>query len=229
MKALFKIFPRDIVRKLIVKNVKDSAFREYLKHKIPSRKDQLNKLEFIALDFETTGLDVNKDQILSIGYTVIKSKRIVLAESDYQVIRQQENLQSDNVAIHKITDSEASQGLELKQCFDQLLLKMSGKVLLAHHADIELGFLNAACKQFYGHQLPVRVVDTMALEKKRLQRRHAGIKPNQLRLFNIRKAYGLPRYNAHNALEDAIATAEVFLVMINRHCGEKKCSLQEFL
>ncbi|MDH5518534.1 MAG: exonuclease domain-containing protein [Gammaproteobacteria bacterium] len=229
MSILYKLFPRDVVRKILYKRVSDSAFKEYLKEKVPARRDEVINTEFIALDFETTGLDTALDSILSIGYTVIKNNRVILKESAYQIIRQDNNLQSSNVAIHQITDTQASQGVDLKQALDQLLLKMAGKVLLAHHADIELGFLNIACQKYYGYSLPVRVVDTLLLEKKRLQRRHAGFKSAQLRLFNIRMAYGLPRYKAHNALEDAVATAELFLLMLAKYCGQGKCRLKLFL
>lgn len=229
MSALFKLFPRDVVRKILYGRVANSAFKKYLKLKVPSRNDEVINTEFLALDFETTGLNAAEDSILSIGYTIIRNNRVILNESSYQVVRQENNLKSENVAIHQITDTEASHGIELKQAIDELLLKMSGKVLLAHHAGIELGFLNVACEKFYGHHLPLRVVDTMQLEKKRLQRRHAGFKSNQLRLFNIRKAYGLPRYRAHNALEDSVATAELFLAMMSKYCGQGKCLLKVFL
>lgn len=229
MSILYKLFPRNVVRKMLLEKVNESAFKEYLKISVPGRRDEIIKTEFIAVDFETTGLSADKDEILSVGYTVIRNNRVLLKESGYLIIRQENNLQSANVAIHQITDTEAGQGVELKLALDELLLKMAGKVLLAHHADIELGFLNAACLKYYGYRLPVRVVDTMQLEKKRLQRRHAGFKSNQLRLFNIRKAYGLPRYKAHNALEDAVATAELFLAMLAKYSGENKCRLKSFL
>ena len=60
----------------------------------------------------------------------------------------------------------------------------------------------------------MRILDTLAIEKKRMLRRQQPLVANQLRLFNLREQYGLPRYKAHNALEDAIATAELFLVQI---------------
>ncbi|MDH5424782.1 MAG: exonuclease domain-containing protein [Gammaproteobacteria bacterium] len=229
MSVLYKLFPRDLVRKILAGKVSDGAFKEYLKLKVPGRRDEIINTAFIAVDFETTGLSPAKDNILSVGYTVIRDNRVVLKESGYLLVRQEHNLHSENVAIHQITDTEAEQGVELQQALDELLVKMSGKVLLAHHADIELGFLNAACLKYYGYHLPVRVVDTMLLEKNRLARRHAGFKSGQLRLFNIRKAYGLPRYKAHNALEDAVATAELFLAMLAKYCDDSKCRLNSFL
>jgi DNA polymerase III subunit epsilon len=229
MLVLSRLLSQEMIRKLLYRKVNKSAFKTYLKCKLPAPKNEIKDTEFIVLDFETTGLDSTKDSILSIGYTVIRNNRVVLKESGHQIIRQDNELQSENVAIHQITDTDAQQGTDKKEALDTLLMVMAGKVLVAHHAEIELGFINKLCNEIYGFSVPVRVVDTMKLEKKRLERRHSGFKSNQLRLFNIRRSYGLPRYKAHNALEDAIATAEIFLVMVSKYCGEEKCQLKVFM
>lgn len=214
-------------RILLLRRIKQSALADYLRRPFPSFNQSVRKTEFLVLDLETTGLNAKKDHILSLGYTIIRKNRVILSECVYNVIKQKQLLTSDNVSIHQITDSEAEKGVKLKQAFDQLLLNLAGKVLIAHHAEIEQLFLNQACLQLYGSQLPVPVIDTMQIEKRKLERRHAGIKPNQLRLFNIRKSYDLPRYKAHNALEDAVATAELFLVQVANICGRNICRLND--
>ena len=95
------------------------------------------------------------------------------------------------------------------------MTQMTGKVLVAHHHKIEHDFLQQLSMQLYGHRLPLLMVDTLQLEAKRLQRSQQPIQANQLRLFNLRKQYNLPRYHAHNALEDALATAELLLAQIS--------------
>ena len=213
MRGLLRFFPINVQRKIMLYWLNDNALSNYLKRTFPSGNNDIDQTEFLVLDFETTGLDAKKDSILSIGYTIIRNRQVVLRESVYTLIQQNALLKSDNVSIHQITDSDAEQGGSLKQAMDKLLSDLSGKVLVAHHAEIEQGFLNNSCQQLYGFSLPVTTIDTMQLEKKKLERQHATIKPNQLRLFNIRKAYGLPRYKAHNALEDAVSTAELLLVL----------------
>ena len=227
MRNLLCLLPINIQRKIMLRWLKDNALSSYLNSPFPSANKDIGQAEFLVLDFETTGLDVTKDNILSIGYTIIRNRRVVLGESVYTLIQQEALLKSDNVSIHQITDSAAEQGVPLKQAMDKLLSDLSGKILVAHHAGIEQGFLNNACLQLYGFSLPVVTIDTMQLEKKKLERQHATIKPNQLRLFNIRKAYGLPRYKAHNALEDAVSTAELLLVQVANICGQKKCRLKD--
>jgi len=230
MFSWLRIFlPLTLQQKLLRQPGKDDALQQYLNIVVPSLQSDLSSLEFLVLDFETTGLDASRDNILSVGYTVVRKNKVVLKNNTYSVISQPDQLQQDNVSIHKITDSMAQQGKDLKLVFDQLLVDLAGRVLVAHHASIETTFLNAACQRYYGCDLPVRVIDTMTIEKKRLQRRHVAIKANQLRLFNIRKAAGLPRYKAHNALEDAIATAELLLLQIAHVCGRQRCRLKDFL
>jgi DNA polymerase-3 subunit epsilon len=83
-----------------------------------------------------------------------------------------------------------------------------------HYAKIERDFLEAATKRVYGKSLPFLMVDTMQIERRKLERTHQPIQSNQLRLANLREQYDLPRYGAHNALEDAVATAELFMAQL---------------
>ena len=48
------------------------------------------------------------------------------------------------------------------------------------------------------------------------KRRAIPVKPGDLNLGRVRSAYGLPRYTAHNALNDAFATAELMLAIAAR-------------
>jgi len=226
---LRSFLPLRLQQKLLRQHGKNNALQHYLHVPIPSLQADIAGLEFLVLDLETTGLDASRDNIISIGYTIVRNNKVVLNNNTYSVISQSDQLQHDNVSIHKITDSMAQQGNDLKPVLDKLLTDLAGKVLVAHHASIEKTFLNAACRHYYGCDLPVRVVDTMAIEKKRLLRRHVSIKTNQLRLFNIRKSAGLPRYKAHNALEDAIAAAELLLLQIAHVCGQHRCRLKDLL
>ena len=93
---------------------------------------------------------------------------------------------------------------------------MSGKVLIAHYQKIEYAFLQQVCQSLYSSGLPMIMLDTLDIEKKKLEKSHQPIVANQLRLFKLRDKYKLPRYNAHNAMEDAIATAELFLAQLKK-------------
>ena len=110
-----------------------------------------------------------------------------------------------------------------------LLEAMAGKLLLVHFAHIEKKFFQHACKRLYGFAPDFPIIDTLMIALKRLDQKTALYSPNELRLFNLRDFYGLPRYKAHNALSDALATAELFLAETELKAYKKMPLLNSFL
>ncbi len=202
----------DLLRRYLLTRNTAGAYRRYLETPLPDPRSSVADTEFLAVDFETTGLDAAQEAILSIGYVLIRNGRILLRDSAYRQIQVNTPIPAQSVRIHQITDERAQQGEHLSAVLPDLLAALAGRVLVAHHAPIERSFLNAACTRLYGHPLPLRSVDTLALEQRRAGQRQTTLAAGQLRLFNLRERYGLPRYQAHNALSDAIATAELFLL-----------------
>jgi DNA polymerase-3 subunit epsilon len=58
------------------------------------------------------------------------------------------------------------------------------------------------------------MLDTLKIERRKIQQMQQHTQPDGLRLFNFREKYNLPRYKAHNAMQDAISTAELFLAQV---------------
>lgn len=195
---------------------KNNDFREYLLKGLPDVNKSIQDSHFFVLDFETTGLDVNRDHIISAGFTEIRHNRILLNKSEHHIVTTKIRLTSENVGIHHLTDDDVAQGMSIKHLVDYLLKKMAGKVIIAHYQKVEYNFIQQACQAIYGLSLPMIILDTLLIEKKRLDKLNQPISANQLRLFNIRNSYNLPRYNAHNAMEDAISTAEVFIAQLKK-------------
>lgn len=189
--------------------------KNYLMTPLVNKNTPAPKVNYLVIDFETTGLDYHKDHIISLGFTEIKEGRIQLQKSQHHLVRTNRRLESENVSIHRITDDVVSTGISVKQMMNLLLLHMAGKVMVAHYKNIEQNFIQSISESMFGHQLPLQLVDTLEIERKSLQKLHKPMIPKQLRLFNLREQYHLPRYNAHNAMEDAIATAELLLAQIS--------------
>ncbi len=208
------LLPAQQYRRWLLGRVDDGPLKTYLQAPLPDSRKKIMACEFLALDFETTGLDAKQEAILSIGYTLLQRGKILMRNNGHHVVKVNKSIPAESVIIHKITDDRAHQGIHLHDVMPILLQQMAGRVILVHYGAIERNFLNAACQQLYGHKLPMLIVDTIQIESKRLLLNQAPTAKNQLRLFNLRKQYGLPRYNAHSALEDAIATAELFLAQV---------------
>lgn len=187
-------------------------------------------VDYLVLDFETTGLDYQRDHIISMGFTEITRGRLQLNSAEHHLVKTEKKLHSDNVSIHQITDDEVSQGIGIKAMMNLLLQRMAGKAVVAHYQSIEYNFIQQISHRLYGHALPMVMVDTLQIERRKLQRLFRPIAANQLRLFNLRNDYNLPRYHAHNAMEDAIATAELLLAQIcHRQQHHKPTKLKDIV
>ena len=211
---LQKWFGLEARRKRLLRKAPEGPLKDFLSVPFPDPKTLIENTPILAVDFETTGLDPVKDKMLSVGSIVMENNEIVLSTAYHQVIRVREDLKEENVVIHQITDDAKSKGETLEQVITDLLSALAGKVMLVHFARIEKNFLQRACKELWGVAPVFPIIDTLAIAKKRLDKRGLPYEPAELRLSNLRDWHGLPHHYAHNALNDALATAELLMAEI---------------
>lgn len=172
------------------------------------------QVEFLSLDVETTGLDPRVDHLLSVGWVTVVGGEVVLADARELTIRPPGEVEVGRSAnLHRLTDDLVSDAAPLSEVLPRLLDALHGRVLLAHHAPLELGFLAEASLAAYRARPPVTAVDTMSLQR-RLRPVPHGEVGGSLRLDAARRTFGLPRYAAHHALTDAIAAGELLLAQV---------------
>lgn len=167
--------------------------------------------QYLALDMETTGLKPGRHRILSLGWVQIDHGIIRLDSARHLLIRPEQPLEPANAAIHGITDQMAATGCSLEEGLTALLPDLAGRVLIGHHVRFEQTFLDRACRQLWRAPLKVPTIDTLALGMRDFERRGRTPAQGELTLGALRTSFGLPRYQAHHALSDALATAELFL------------------
>jgi DNA polymerase-3 subunit epsilon len=223
------LFGYEAKRKRLLRKAPNGPLSNFLSVPFPQPDTPIDKVPILAVDFETTGLNPARDQILSVGYISIENDEILVSSAYHQVIRTRGQLAEENVVIHQITDDTKSEGKHLHSVIEDLLNALSGKVMLVHFAQIERSFLQRACKQLYGIVPVIPIIDTLDLAKRRLDQRTAPYSPNELRLFTLRSKHQLPRYQAHNALSDALATAELFFAEVGLKNNKKTPVLRSLL
>lgn len=216
-------------RRLRLRRAAAGPLHEYLATPLPRPSADYRRVEYLAVDLETTGLDPRVHQILSIGSVLIAGDRIELSSARHRLLRCDGEIPASSAVIHQITDDAAAGGLDPVDALDELLGELRGRVLVAHHAKVELGFLDAACKRLFGTGLLVRAIDTQALARRTLERREIPYKPADLRLHALCARYNLPRHGAHNAFCDALAAAELFLAQTAHRDNGRGFRLGELL
>ena len=216
-------------RRWRLRRLADCPLRDYLATPFPRPGLDYRRVQYVAVDLETTGLNARRDQILSIGWVLVDGNRIRLDSARHRLLRVAGEIPADSAVIHQITDDESARGMELSAALPELLTDLAGRVLIAHHARVELGFLGAACKRLWGKGLLVRTVDTQAVARRLLERRQIPFKGSDLRLHALCERYNLPRHGAHNALSDALSAAELFIAQAAHRDSGRGMALGDFL
>jgi DNA polymerase-3 subunit epsilon len=207
------LFGKDAQRKRALKNATSPVMQEFLSCPHPDINNDWQDSEIVSLDFETTGLDPKSDRLLSYGLVKIEHGAINLSTAKHEYIFSGRSIPESSVVIHHITDDQVSDGQPLSILLPELLDLLKGRVMLVHFARIEQGFLDAACRKIYGSPFIQPTIDTLVLAQRLLSLRNYTIRADRLRLFHLRDDYNLPRYKAHNALKDALTTAELLLAL----------------
>jgi len=191
----------------------DSPFDALLASELPGPATPFENAEFVSLDIETTGLDATTADMLSVGWVILRDGKVDLSTAESLIVRPSGEV-GDSASVHGLTDTLVGDGLDWGAALDKVVQALAGRVLLVHHAGLDKALLDRMCIRRFGARLIVPVADTLALEHRRRQRNHHVEPGESLRLSDVRGAYSLPRYAAHDCLVDAIATAELLIAIV---------------
>lgn len=180
-----------------------------------------SSVTYWALDLETGGFDPKRSDIIAVGMVPIRDGTVRLRECYHSFVRPASAARVDpqSVCAHQLVWAEISAAPTIREVLPEIDRRIREGVLLLHHRALDLGFLRKAYREA-GRSWPrPRVVDTVDLLVKLDERRHRWSDPHlprefpTLNLSMVRRERGLPDYHAHDALTDALSTAELFLVL----------------
>jgi len=170
-----------------------------------------------SLDLEMGGLDPKRDPILAVGMVPIRGGTVRIGEAYSTLVRPDGGaaIQPASIGAHQLLRGEVEGAPPLADVLPEVDRRVREGVLLVHHQAIDVSFLKRDFKRAGLTWPGPRVVDTARLLMKlnRLSRPDLARDQQELNLSRARRAHGLPDYGAHDALTDAIATAELFLVL----------------
>jgi DNA polymerase-3 subunit epsilon len=206
------------------RRARSPALAEYFAAGLPLGDTPIRDVPMVALDIETTGLNPQQDAIVSIGVVPFDSRRIRLAGRRHWLVHPECDLSNRSVTLHHITHSDIEDAPDFREILPELLDCMRGRIAIVHYRTIERSFLGDAVERCLGEPFAFASIDTMEIEARRHRfgflsrwRRWLGHSPMPIRLHDSRLRYNLPRYQAHHALVDALATAELFQAQLATH------------
>lgn len=182
---------------------------------LPTASSLLKDVSFLVCDAEMSGLDPAKAELLSVGWVRVEGLEIALGSAGHRLIRNQRSV-GQSATIHQLRDCELREADDVAEVLRAFLKAARGCVLVFHNAALDTAFLDRAAKGCFGTPLLLPTVDTLLLEQRLLRRQERPIGQGDLRLGACRDRYGLIPHKAHNALADAMATAELLLAHVAR-------------
>ncbi|WP_366300656.1 3'-5' exonuclease [Pseudomonas atacamensis] len=184
--------------------------------KLPALADlsecSLREQRWVVLDLETTGLNMSKDRVLSIGAVVIEDGAIDFRQQFERTLQCRELKLSPSVLIHGLGPSAIAAGSDPAEALLELLEFIGDSPVLAFHAPFDQHMLGRAVKEHLGHKLQhvfLDVADIAPLLCPQAQIRAAG-------LDEWIEWFRLEVFERHNASADALATAELALILFSR-------------
>lgn len=172
--------------------------------------------EWVALDCETTGLNVRSDEIISIGAVRIVGQRIMTSERLELLVRPERGVSAESVRIHRLRASDVAHGLPIDEAMKHLLHFIGSRPLVGYFLAFDVAMLNRAIWPLLGQGLPQARIEVSSLyydyKFRQLpayqQQDNADI---DLRFATIMSDLGLPSRDAHDALNDAVMAALAFI------------------
>jgi DNA polymerase-3 subunit epsilon len=181
----------------------------------PRRPRLWREARLAALDFETTGLDLRVDHVLSFGVVPIDGGRIRLEESLYRIVKPPIELPPESIIVHGIRPGDVADAPSLDEVAEELVEALAHRMLVAHVAWFELAFLNRFFRK-RGRRSWRTAVDVVELASRLLLLERTAARVVPRRLADLAARFGVPGGRAHHAFGDALTTAQLFLVLATR-------------
>ena len=170
--------------------------------------------EWVALDCETTGLDVRRDQIISIGAVRIVGNRLLTSQRLELLVRPERALEVASMRVHRLRERDVAQGLPPAQAMRALLEFIGSRPLVGYYLAFDVAMINREIWPMLGVGLPQPKIEVSALYydfKNRQLPAHARDAAMDLRFATIMADLALPPREAHDALNDAVMAGLAFL------------------
>jgi DNA polymerase III subunit epsilon len=178
----------------------------------PAAVCSLREQRWVVLDLETSGLNPNRDQVLSIGAVAIEDGAIALGRPFERTLCRPEQKTNASVLIHGLGPSALAAGSDPAEALLELLEFIGDSPVLAFHAPFDQRMLERAVKDSLGLRLQLPFLDVAELApmlNPDTVLREAGLDDWIAR-------FGLEVQARHHASADAQVTAELALILFSQ-------------
>ena len=226
IKKIFKLTRRSPHQLIAHNNQLFSAGAEYPR--------LLHEYEFVVFDTELTGFSRKQDEIVAIGAVKIKNLQIVCGETFYALVRPDGRSRTSGTLVHRLTPQELNKAPLMAEVLPRFLEFCGDAFLVGHFVRLDLEFINRATQKHMGGIVTTPYLDTMCLAMAYNDIRQGSYCDHYNRqgaytLRALSKDYGLPQFTEHNALQDSLQTAYLFLYLVKKIRQHDVRTMSEYL
>jgi len=205
---MFKQLYRNYRRKRDFKNLNDVEYAFLF--------DENRSGEYVVFDTETTGLDPKKDHIISIGAVKIKDNKILTSQT-FEALIKNDDIAKESIEIHGIRPIDVQNGKTIEEEIRQFLYFIGSRPLIGYYLEFDIAMINKYVKPMLNISLPNEAIEVSELyfDKK------IGAIPQgnvDLRFDTILNDCNIPNMGVHNAVNDAIMSAMIYLKLTKGEC-----------
>jgi DNA polymerase III subunit epsilon len=175
--------------------------------------DEPPKDEWVSFDCETTGLNVGRDEIISIGAVRIVGDRILTSERLELLVKPSKGVSADSVRVHRLRAQDVAQGLDPDEAVKQLMRFIGARPLVGYFLEFDVAMVNKVLFPILGLGLPQPKIEVSSMYYEYKNRRlpqHLKGGNIDLRFATLMDDLALPLRDAHDAVNDAVMAAMAF-------------------
>jgi DNA polymerase III subunit epsilon len=161
--------------------------------------------EYVVFDTETTGLNPKEDELLSIGAVKIKDNKILTSQTFEVYVKNSKKISSKSIRPCDLVDAKSAD-----EAVAEFLNFIGSRTLVGYYLEFDVSMINKYLVSMLGISLPNKMIEVSEL----YYDKQIPIIPQgniDLRFDTILKKCDVPNMGAHNAVNDAVMTAMIFL------------------
>nr|WP_315131640.1 3'-5' exonuclease [uncultured Flavobacterium sp.] len=190
-----------------LKNI-NKEYPEFWKNYVAKFEKKSNR--FVVISTETSGLNPDKDIILSIGSFAVIDNSIVIGDNFETVLLQYKFLHDNGLSNEFIVESKMKKLVE-PEAIKLFIEYIGNAVLVGHHVDFDVEMINAALER-----LDCGRLKNEALDIDIMYRKLHDITDKEFSLDELSTIYKIPKSDRNSSSEDAYRIALLFLKLKSR-------------
>jgi DNA polymerase-3 subunit epsilon len=197
------MLPRAIKRLLHQATISDQSYRFMF--------DRPPDGDLVVIDCETTGLNVRRDDVVSIAAIKIRGSRILTSEHFEAVVHPDSEMGAEAIKIHRLRRSDVEAAPIVWKMLPSFLRFIGARPLIGYYLDFDIAMLDKYILPLVGIELPNQRIEISRLY---YERKYGDAPPNtsiDLSFAAILRDLGIPPLAQHDAFDDALMTAMMFV------------------